>query len=171
MQQESHCPLPLGSEAVRQRAEGCPANAGCPTWGRMLCHSSMPCRCRIPYQSKRAAEKIRPRARWRVGRSGGGGARRKRHQRSAARAGTPPSPSRCSWGRRTCLPTRATPGAGARASPRRTGSAAGTAGQSSGQRTPTFRCGKHTRTQRARNTHSPPVFLYPWVDIPAFAFR
>ena len=24
--------------------------------------------------------------------------------------------------------------------------------------------------QRAHNTHSPPVYLYPWVDIPAFAF-
>ena len=28
----------------------------------------------------------------------------------------------------------------------------------------------HTYTQRAHNTHSPPVYLYPWVDIPAIAF-
>ena len=27
-----------------------------------------------------------------------------------------------------------------------------------------------TYTQRARYTHSPPVYLYPWVDIPAIAF-
>ena len=27
----------------------------------------------------------------------------------------------------------------------------------------------HTYTQRARNTHSPPIYLYPWVDILAIA--
>ena len=27
---------------------------------------------------------------------------------------------------------------------------------------------QHTYTQCAHNTHSPPVYLYPWVDIPAF---
>ena len=35
--------------------------------------------------------------------------------------------------------------------------------------TPTFCCGKHTRTQRACNTHRPPIYLSPWVDIPAIA--
>ena len=28
----------------------------------------------------------------------------------------------------------------------------------------------HTYAQRAHNTHSPPVYLYLWVDIPAIAF-
>ena len=28
---------------------------------------------------------------------------------------------------------------------------------------------KHTRTQHAHDTHSPSVYLYPWVDVPAFA--
>ena len=35
---------------------------------------------------------------------------------------------------------------------------------------PLFRRRKHTHTQRARDTHSPPIYLYPWVDIPTFAF-
>ena len=35
---------------------------------------------------------------------------------------------------------------------------------------PVFHCKQHPYTQRVRYTHSSPVHLYPWVDIPAFAF-
>ena len=35
---------------------------------------------------------------------------------------------------------------------------------------PSFRRNTHTHTQRAHYTHSPPDYLYLWVDIPAIAF-
>ena len=35
---------------------------------------------------------------------------------------------------------------------------------------PSFRRYQHSYAQRAHYTHNPPVYLYPWVDIPAIAF-